>query len=350
MGKDYYKILGVAKGASEEEIKKAYKKLALKTHPDRNKAPDAQEKFQEIGEAFEVLSDPQKKKIYDQVGEDGLKFGGGDGDSGFPGGSGFPGSSGGRTFHFSQQNAEDIFKNFFGSNSPSGFDDDEGGGSPGGFGGGFGGIPGGGFGGIPMGMFMNGMPGQQQRQQQQVIQKEPPINHTLFCSLEDIYTGTTKKMRITKKVTDGLGRTTQIDSVKEIPVKRGWKDGTKITFEKEGDQRPGIIPADIIFTLETKKHDRFTREGDDLIYTCPCTLAEALTGVSSTLTTLDNQILPINAKSVTPDTMISIPNKGMYNQKKKTIGDIKIKFRIIFPELNDQQRKEIVNILQNSRK
>jgi len=185
MGKDYYKILGVAKSASDDEIKKAYRKLALKTHPDRNKAADAQEKFQEIGEAFEVLSDPQKKRIYDQVGEDGLKYGGGGGDggSGFPG-SGFPGG-GGRTFHFS--NAEDIFKNFFGTSSPSGFDDDEGGG--------FGGMPGG-FGGIPMGMFMNGMPGgmpgmsgQQQRQQQPASQKEPPINHTLYCTLEELYTG-----------------------------------------------------------------------------------------------------------------------------------------------------------------
>jgi len=73
MGKDYYAILGVSKGASDDELKKAYRKLALKYHPDKNKAAGAEEKFKEIGEAYDVLSDPKKKKIYDQLGEEGLK-------------------------------------------------------------------------------------------------------------------------------------------------------------------------------------------------------------------------------------------------------------------------------------
>jgi DnaJ-class molecular chaperone len=103
MGKDYYKILGVAKNAKEDEIKKAYRKGALKWHPDRNPSnqEEAQAKFQEIGEAFEVLSDEGKRRIYDQVGEEGLKgmppggaAGGGNGGGGFPGGGGgFPGDS-----------------------------------------------------------------------------------------------------------------------------------------------------------------------------------------------------------------------------------------------------------------
>ena len=75
MGKDYYKVLGVARGASEDEIKKSYRKLALKYHPDKNQAPGAEEKFKQIGEAYDVLSDPKKKQIYDQYGEDGLKGG-----------------------------------------------------------------------------------------------------------------------------------------------------------------------------------------------------------------------------------------------------------------------------------
>ena len=157
-------------------------------------------------------------------------------------------------------------------------------------------------------------------------------------------------MRITKKITDHHGRVTQTDSIKEIPVKKGWKDGTKITFEKEGDQKPGIIPSDIIFTLETKPHDRFKRDGDDLIYTCTCTLIESLTGISSTVLTLDNLTIPINANHVTPDTIITIKGKGMYNQKKQTYGDLKIKFSIVFPDMNDQQRMQIAHILQNSHK
>merc|ERR1739848_870406 len=75
MGKDYYRILGVARGASEDEIKKAYRKLALKYHPDKNQTAGAEEKFKEIGEAYDVLSDKKKKEVYDQYGEEGLKGG-----------------------------------------------------------------------------------------------------------------------------------------------------------------------------------------------------------------------------------------------------------------------------------
>lgn len=109
MGKDYYKILGVSRDASEDDIKRAYKKLALKHHPDRNKdRPDAKVKFQELGEAFEVLSDKQKKTVYDQYGEEGLKgggppppgAGGPGGMGGFPGGA--FGGAGGPTFTFSE--------------------------------------------------------------------------------------------------------------------------------------------------------------------------------------------------------------------------------------------------------
>ena len=73
MGKDYYKILGIPRNASEDDIKKAYRKLALKYHPDKNKAPGAEEKFKEVAEAYEVLSDKRKRDIFDQCGEEGLK-------------------------------------------------------------------------------------------------------------------------------------------------------------------------------------------------------------------------------------------------------------------------------------
>lgn len=73
MGKDYYKILEVARGASDEDIKKAYRKLALKYHPDKNREPDAEEKFKEVAEAYEVLSDKKKRDTYDRFGEDGIR-------------------------------------------------------------------------------------------------------------------------------------------------------------------------------------------------------------------------------------------------------------------------------------
>lgn len=76
MGKDYYKTLGITKTATDDEIKKAYRKLALRYHPDKNKAANAEEKFKEVAEAYEVLSDKSKREVYDKYGEDGLKSGG----------------------------------------------------------------------------------------------------------------------------------------------------------------------------------------------------------------------------------------------------------------------------------
>lgn len=97
--RDYYEVLGLSKGASEDEIKKAYRKMAKKYHPDINKEPGAEEKFKEINEAYEVLSDPQKKATYDQFG-----FAGMDGAQGFGGGAGFGGF----------EDLSDIFGSFFG--------------------------------------------------------------------------------------------------------------------------------------------------------------------------------------------------------------------------------------------
>lgn len=73
MGKDYYKILGIAKSAKDDEVKKAYRKMALRYHPDKNKTIGAEEKFKEVAEAYEVLSDKKKRDVYDKYGEEGLK-------------------------------------------------------------------------------------------------------------------------------------------------------------------------------------------------------------------------------------------------------------------------------------
>jgi len=106
MGKDYYKILGLEKSASDNDIKKAYRKLALKYHPDKNKSPGAEEKFKEIAEAYEVLSDPKKRNIYDTQGSQGL--------SGGMGGQ-HPGEGFTYTFH---GDPRATFESFFGTSSP----------------------------------------------------------------------------------------------------------------------------------------------------------------------------------------------------------------------------------------
>lgn len=271
MGKDYYKILGVSKDSSQEDIKKAYRKLALKWHPDRcppDKKEESQKKFQDIGEAFEVLSDVEKKRVYDQVGEEGLRGGFPEGGESGPGGpqfhfGGMPG--GAKSFHFTSSNADDIFRSFFGTGDPfqaEGMDPfgGAGGGMPfsfmmGGMPGGMGGMPGG-MGGMPGGM--GGMPGMSSRMggasQQQPLKKADAIHHPLKVSLEDLYTGITKRVRITKKIADASGQIVSASVDKEIQVKAGWKDGTKITFEREGDELPGTIPAGNYFIISTTIH------------------------------------------------------------------------------------------------
>ncbi|PKI51347.1 hypothetical protein CRG98_028294, partial [Punica granatum] len=123
MGVDYYKILGVDRSAKDDDLKKAYRKLAMKWHPDKNpnNKKEAEAKFKQISEAYDVLSDPQKRAVYDQYGEDGLKGQMPPPDAGGPGGTTFFSTGDGPTsFRFNPRSADDIFAEFFGFSSPFG--------------------------------------------------------------------------------------------------------------------------------------------------------------------------------------------------------------------------------------
>ncbi|KAF9103522.1 hypothetical protein BGX27_010543 [Mortierella sp. AM989] len=385
MGKDYYKILGVSKDSDEDQIKKAYRKLALKYHPDKNSEPEAKKKFHDISEAYEVLSDKDKRAVFDQFGEEGLKGGGGgpggpEGPSGgFPGGGfgGFPGG-GGHTFSFSTggpgggmgggfrpTNAEDIFKQFFsnfGGGGGGAFGGDEDmpgfGGMPGmrqsmgGMPGGMGGMPGGmgGMGGMPGGMGggMGGRPRPQQQQQQSAPEKPAPLVRTLAVSLEDLAKGVTKRLKVTRKVRDGSGRTA--DKILTIDVKPGWKAGTKIRFPNEGDEYPNGTTQDIEFVLEEKPHPVFTRRGDDLIVDLELTLLEALTGFSKKVKTLDDRTLPVSASGsrvIQPGQEEKFPGEGMPISKKPgQKGDLIVRFVVKFPtQLTPAQKEGLKKIL-----
>lgn len=333
MGKNYYSILGVDRNASEKEIKKAYRKLALQYHPDKNKSPGAEEKFKNVAEAYDVLSDPQKKKVYDQFGEEGLK--------GTPGGGGFRTGGG-------SEEAFKIFESFFGNQNPFGGA------------GGFTHFTMGGGGGPrakrsnpfsrvqfdgsgeemefePFGsnMFGGGA-------SSDVRRKDTPIEHPLHLSLEELYNGCTKKLRITRKVLNPDGTGSLQDKILSIDVKAGWKEGTKITFPEEGDQNPGRIPADIVFVVKQKPHSLFTREGNDLIYTVPISLRDALCASSCsstpqvlTVLTLDGRSLRVPISGViNPQTKIPIHGEGMPNTKShlNKKGDMIVQFDIKFPE------------------
>jgi DnaJ family protein B protein 4 len=347
MGLDYYEILGVSKNATADELKKAYRKKAMQWHPDRN--PDQKElaeaKFKEIAEAYEVLSDPEKKQIYDKYGEEGLK-----------GGMGGMGGAGGQHFTFHASNAEDIFRQFFGTSNPfdsmfagGGMDDDDFG-SMGGMGGFFGRQ--GGMGGFTRmgGMSgMGGMGGMSGMGRQRGPRQPPPIVQPIHATLEDLYKGKTKRIKITKKVLTGDGQTTKPeDKILTFKINKGWKQGTKIRFEKEGDQGPGIIPADIVFELHEKPHERFQRDGNDLIYVRNISLKEALTGTTVEVMTLDDRLLriPVN-EIVSPGYVKTISGEGMpISKTPEKKGDLKIKFNVVFPrELSSDQKEALKRIL-----
>ncbi|KAI8619758.1 DnaJ domain-containing protein [Chytriomyces sp. MP71] len=357
----YYEILKVPKDASDEDIKKAYRKLALKWHPDRNidNKETADRKFKELSEAYEVLSDPKKRQIYDQVGEEGLKggaagfdFGGGGGGGGFPGGfQSFGGMPGGAQFHFgggpggfTPTSAEQIFQQFFGGGGfggggfPMDVDSDEGMGNPfgsGGFPGAFAG--------------QAGSPRKRQNGSTATASKPEPVKKTLALPLEDLYTGVTKKLKVTRRTLD-MGPS---EKVLTIEVKAGWKAGTKITFPAEGDEVGRGVFQDIEFVIEEKPHARFTRDGDDLKCTVDIDLADALTGPPGnrkTVQTLDGRTVTVD-----PGVLISsgeirrLFNEGMPNSKTGRKGDLIVSFNVKFPcDLSDAQKRDLRRVLGGS--
>nr|XP_046201219.1 dnaJ homolog subfamily B member 5-like [Oncorhynchus gorbuscha]XP_046201220.1 dnaJ homolog subfamily B member 5-like [Oncorhynchus gorbuscha]XP_046201221.1 dnaJ homolog subfamily B member 5-like [Oncorhynchus gorbuscha] len=359
MGKDYYKTLGIPKGSNEEEIKKAYRRMALRFHPDKNTDANAEDKFKEIAEAYEVLSDPKKRVIYDQLGEEGLKAGGSSGQSGVPGGS----------YHYTfHGDPHATFASFFGGSNPfdmffgphrnhhnrsngvhskvpndhdmeTDLDEDD----PFasfthfGFPGGVNGFPGHG-GGRRRGVQSERLGGSRRQQ-------DPPVVHELKVSLEEIFHGCTKRMKITRRRLNPDGRSSCTeDKILNIVIKRGWKEGTKITFPKEGDETPENIPADIAFVLRDKGHAHFRRDGSNIIYTGNISLKEALCGCTVNIPTLDNRVIPLSCHEVIkPGTVKRLRGEGLPLPKSPTQrGDLIVEFTVRFPDRIPPQSREII--------
>lgn len=377
MGKDYYKILGVSRDASETELKKAYRKMALKFHPDKNKSPDAEDKFKEVSEAYEVLSDKDKRAVFDKYGEEGLKAGGGAGGPGPDFGTAFSNGGGPQTFTFTSFGGDDAratFSRVFGTNSPfaaffggdGGMDMDmemDGGSPPNHNGSGFqsfstgpgmGGL--GGFGpmggmyqrqGMGQGMgpggmsFGGGSSGRRSPQDSTVTRKLP-------LTLEELARGCTKKMKINKTIQSETGETRQEDKILTVEVKPGWKAGTKITFPKEGNQRRGVVPADVVFVVEEKAHSSLKRDGNNLHHTARISLKEALCGFTVSVPTVEGSTLRMKFDNpVSPSYVHHISNRGMPISKSPSErGDLIVHFDIDFPStLTAEQKASLQKIL-----
>eukprot|EP01090_Pellita_catalonica_P006560 TRINITY_DN1681_c0_g2_i1.p1 TRINITY_DN1681_c0_g2~~TRINITY_DN1681_c0_g2_i1.p1 ORF type:complete len:346 (-),score=73.08 TRINITY_DN1681_c0_g2_i1:6-1022(-) len=333
MGKDYYKILGVARNADEKTIRSAYKKLALKWHPDRN--PDnekvASEKFKEVSEAYEVLSDADKKKIYDQFGEAGLKDGVPPEASGFsggmPGGASFNGS-------FHPADAQKIFEQFFGGMSGmSGM-------------GGMGGMSGGDMG-IDIESLLRGHGGHRGhggRSHSGRKKKGRPVEYPISLTLEELFSGRDKNVIISRTVTDQSGTQRVEKSKKKITIKPGWKDGTKITYTEAGDESPWMTAGDVVFIIKEKPHPNFKREGNDLIYKAPISLETALCGGHLSIPSIEGKTLKVALNDVVrPGYRKHLSGYGMPDQKHPTRrGDLIIEFDVTFPSsLTPQQKTKI---------
>ncbi|XP_077451480.1 dnaJ homolog subfamily A member 2b [Stigmatopora argus] len=333
-----YDILGVSSSASENELKKAYRKLAKEYHPDKN--PDAGDKFKEISFAYEVLTNPEKKELYDRYGEQGLREGGGSG----------PGM-------------DDIFSHIFGG-----------------------------------GLF--GFMGGQGRGRNGGRRRGEDMVHPLKVSLEDLYNGKTTKLQLSKNVLcatcngqggkagavqkcvacRGLGMRVvirqlapgmvqQVQSVctdckgegevisekdrckkceghkvskeiklLEVHVDKGMRHGQKITFTGEADQAPGVEPGDIVLVLQEKEHDDFRREGSNLHMVQRIGLVEALCGFQITVTHLDGRQLLVKyppGKVIEPGCIRMVKGEGMPQYRNPfEKGDLYIKFEVQFPENN----------------
>uniref|UniRef100_A0A8B9S756 DnaJ homolog subfamily B member 13 n=1 Tax=Apteryx owenii TaxID=8824 RepID=A0A8B9S756_APTOW len=314
MGQDYYAALELGRGATDADIKQAYRKLALRNHPLKCKEPRAQERFRQLAEAYDVLSDPKKKGVYDKFGEEGLK-------GGIPLEFGTENSwTVGYVFH---NNPYKVFKEFFGGDNPFAEFFAEDGSEP--------------------NVAFGGLRGRGVRKQ------DPPIERDLYLSLEDLFYGCTKKIKISRRVMNEDGQTTAIrDKILTIDVRPGWKQGTRITFEKEGDQGPNVIPADITFVVQEKLHPRFKRAGDNLIYVAAIPLGKALVGCTVEVKTLDGRLLNIPVNDVVdPKYRKVVPGEGMpLLREPARKGDLVIYFDIAFPkQLTPDKKKLLRNAL-----
>ncbi|KAL5231782.1 hypothetical protein ABZP36_030558 [Zizania latifolia] len=338
---DCYEMLGVDRSATDEDLRRAYRRLAMRWHPDKNHTGkmDAEAKFKDITEAYNVLSDAGKRAVYDQYGAEGLR------------GGGAPPKNGG--------GADDIFAEFFGStpftycSTGAGTSArakqqeawDAGGGRG------------------RAGSYFSGFARDGHGVRAPPPAPAPPVESKLACTLEELYVGVTKTMRISRNVVDTVGRMKTESEILSIEVKPGWKNGTKITFPRKSNQQWSQLPADLVFVVDEKPHDVYRRDGNDLVTEARVTLAEALGGTVVVLAMLDDRELTVDvggggggesgegeeddAPVVYPGYELVVPMEGMpIAREPGRRGSLRIRFDVAFPErLTRRQREQIKRIL-----
>ncbi len=303
MSEDYYKILGVQKSASNEVIKKAYRKLAMKYHPDHTKGDKAaEEKFKKISEAYAVLSDKEKRKEYDTFGAEGFRQ------------------------RFSQ---EDIFRGFdfsdifsdlgFGGNFFSGRGRGRGGGMRFNFGGG-----------SPFGS----------QTHQQTSMKGSDLVYELPLTLKEIATGTQKTISLQHQ--SGSEKIT-------VKIPKGMITGKKLRLSGKGSPSPvGGSSGDLFIQAKVLNDPVYRAENYDLYMNHELKLSEAVLGTSISVPTLDGKKLSLKIPPGTkPGTKMRMSGHGLPHMKNPKKGDLYVKIQVNLPkQLSDEQRKLIEKLAE----
>ncbi len=292
--RDYYSVLGLSKSATPAEIKKAYRKLALQYHPDRNRGDKtAEEKFKEVTKAYEVLSDSQKKQAYDQFGHAAFEQGGGQGNP-FAGGNPFGGGQGGQygpfTYTYSTGgNAQgfdfggfsdpfEIFEQFFG-----------------------------GGGGNPFG-----------RQQQRAV-------YSLTIDFMDAVKGATKKVTIEGKT-------------QTVKIPAGVDNGQRVRFGN----------YDVL--IEVRPDRRFKREGYDVVTEEEVSFPQAALGTQITVETVEGPVKIKIPAGTQPNTVIRLSQKGIRHVQGTGKGDHYIQVKVTVPKSLTREQKELLKEFDSTKK
>ena len=317
--KDYYKILGVEPTATADEIKKAYRKLAIQYHPDKNQGDKAaEEKFKEISEAYDVLSDPEKRKKYDMMRQ------GGFGAGGFGGFGGAGGFGGGQTYYTSGENLEDILNDLFGGGQQTNF---------------------GGFSDFFQAFFGGG--GRRKKSssghtyQQQTKTKGEDIVGKITKTLEEAFHGSTR-------ILDVNGEKLR------IKIKPGVRNNQMLRIKGKGHPSPyGGERGDLYVRIEILPHPVFRREGNDLYTELEVDIFTVMLGGKATIKTIDGKEIAIKIPAGVPyGQTLRLKGLGMPDyDKPKHRGDLYVKIKYHIPkDLTDKEKKKLQEVYESYKK
>ncbi|HUN05799.1 MAG TPA: J domain-containing protein [Aggregatilineales bacterium] len=304
MAKDYYKVLGIDKNASDDDIKRAYRKLAKKYHPDTNpNNPEAEARFKEVNEANEVLSDKDKREMYDRFGTT------------TPGG--FPGGAGPDVRYYNQGNSgdvpfSDIFETFFGGlgGRGRGGAQAQGRGAPGGFG---------------FGNFSTSNAAQGE-----------DIEQPVTITLKEAFSGTTRVVtRDGRKIT--------------VKIPAGADTGTKVRLAGEGMPGMGGRDGDLYLIVTVDEDMQFERKGDDLLTDVKIDMFTALLGGEAEIPTMEKNVKLKIPPGTQSGRKFRLPNKGMPLLKKPgEFGDLYARILITVPIALTEKQQALVEHLRQS--